>query len=423
METTLSQSQKKYQAIFENASVGIIVIDKHKKIVLVNDFLYRLFKYNSKEEIINQDFNILISKRYYDDNVRKLLQEAFERGADKEIQVGTEIYGVRKDGAEIPVEVSLTSYKEGGEKFYLAFLIDITLRMEIRSTLREQRADLQRINKDMERLNADLEMMVEARTSKLRETMEELELSRNELTEALNKEKELGNMKNSFVSLASHEFKTPLSTILSSASLLSKYTTTEDQSKRDRHIQRIQSAVTNMNNILNEFLSLRRLEHGKMSANIASWNIPDIVKIQAQEMTGILKQGQKIVRTHRGDSHYEIDESLFKNVIINLLSNAIKFSGKNSTIYIDTQIENRIFTFQIKDEGVGIPPSDMKYIGQLFFRAGNATNINGTGLGLHIVAQYIEIMNGVMDIQSEPNKGTTITITFRNGEDFIYRGQ
>lgn len=405
----------RYKAIFENASVGILVINSENRIIFVNDFLIHLFRYSNEKELIQQNFNLLISSRYIENHIRKLLKEAYHKDYKNEIKVGTEIYGVTKDGVEIPVEISLSSYEENGETFYLAFLIDISLRMEIRGKLREQKSELQSINNEMELLNADLENIVATRTAKLRETMKELEKSKNELAEALNQEKDLGNLKNSFVSLASHEFKTPLSTILSSASLLLKYTTTEEQPKREKHIQRIQSAVTNMNNILNEFLSLRRIEHGKISTHIESWNVQDIIKIQSQEMSGILKQGQRVVCNHEGETNYEIDDALFKNVIINLLSNAIKFSGNNSTIHINSKIENNIFTFQIKDEGVGIPPSDMKYIGQLFFRAGNVTNVNGTGLGLHIVAQYIEIMNGTMKIESKPNKGTTITIIFKHG--------
>lgn len=406
-------NQQRFQAIIEHASVGILVIDRNNRIVFANDFTIRLFQYDCIEDLVGKEFTVLVSKRYYDEHIQRLLKETYKKNAESELKVGTEIYGIRKDRTDIPVEISLSSYEENGERLFIAFLIDISIRMDIRSKLREQREELQSINKDLETLNSDLEKMVEIRTSKLKETLKELEQSRNELSEAFNKEKDLSNMKSSFVSLASHEFKTPLSTILSSSSLLQKYTTTEDQDKRDKHIQRIQSAVTNMNNILNEFLSLRRIESGKIETHVQSWNIPDIIKIQAQEMSGILKQGQKVVQTHLGKEHFEIDDALFRNVVINLLSNAIKFSGKNSNISIQTQIEKDTFTFKIKDEGVGIPPSDLKYIGQLFFRAGNVTNINGTGLGLHIVAQYIQILNGMMTIESEPNKGTIITIVFK----------
>jgi signal transduction histidine kinase len=326
--------------------------------------------------------------------------------------MGRDLFGITKNGRELPLEISLSSYSNDDGVFSIAFISDITSRIEAQNKLREQRLELASMNKKMEALNEELEKKVEARTSKLQETMQKLEASKDELSKALSKEKDLGDLKSAFVSMASHEFRTPLSTILSSASLLAKYKLTEDQEKRDRHIQRIKSSVINLNNILNEFLSLGKIEDGKITAHESVFDIKELVSLQINEMTEILKPGQKVTYSHTGNNEVRLDEVLFKNILINLLSNAIKFSAENKPVLITTNVRDRELIFSIKDEGMGISKKDQAHLCEIFFRAGNAINIPGTGLGLHIVARYVEMMNGTIEIKSELDKGTEIILIF-----------
>ena len=147
--------------------------------------------------------------------------------------VGDEIYTPKKkNGEKFPVEVSLSYYYQGEECFVIAFIVDITHRKEIEESMRLQQRELERVTNEIRSLNADLEMKVEERTLILKEALQKLEESQRELSEALDKERELNEIKGRFVSMASHEFRTPLSTVLSSASLLAKYTKTEDQEKK-----------------------------------------------------------------------------------------------------------------------------------------------------------------------------------------------
>ena len=172
-----------------------------------------------------------------------------------------------------------------------------------------------------------MEKKVAERTFDLQKTLEKLEASKDELGKALSKEKDLGDLKSGFVSMASHEFRTPLSTILSSASLLAKYKLTEEQEKRDKHVLRIKSSVINLNNILNEFLSIGKIEEGKIIAHDAFFDIKEFITSQFTEMSEIFKEGQKIDYLHEGETIVRLDDNLFKNILINLLSNAAKFSG------------------------------------------------------------------------------------------------
>ena len=212
--------------------------------------------------------------------------------------------------------------------------------------------------------------------------------------------------------MASHEFRTPLSTILSSASLLSKYSLTEEQDKRDKHIQRIKSTVTNLTNILNEFLSIGKIEDVKIIANNVPFNLKELIYGLCNEMNGILKSKQKLLYTHKGDANVFLDPSLLKNVLINLLSNAIKFSAENSNIRITSELKNNKINICVKDEGIGMSGDDKKHLFERFYRGTNATNIQGTGLGLHIVGKYIELMDGSITIKSKLEEGTEIIVTF-----------
>jgi PAS domain S-box-containing protein len=411
MDKLLIREQEKFKAVFQNASLGILVVDQTGAITLANNFLITLFGYSNENELIGKKLEILIPQRYHHQHVAD--RERFtEHPTTRPMGMGRDLFGISKSGRELPLEISLSSYSNDEGVFSIAFISDITSRIEAQNKLKEQRLELAAMNKKMEALNEELEKKVEARTAKLQETMQKLEASKDELSKALSKERDLGDMKSAFVSMASHEFRTPLSTILSSASLLAKYKLTEDQEKRDRHIQRIKSSVINLNNILNEFLSLGKIEDGKITAHESVFDIKEFVSLQINEMNEILKPGQKVTYSHTGNNEVTLDEVLFKNILINLLSNAIKFSAENKPVFITTNVSDRKLTFSIKDKGMGISKKDQAHLCEIFFRAGNAVNIPGTGLGLHIVAKYVEMMNGTIEIKSELDKGTEIILIF-----------
>lgn len=272
---------------------------------------------------------------------------------------------------------------------------------------------------EIQKLNTELEQRVEERTQELAMAIQNLEKAnktlkkaQQEIYKALQKEKELHELKSSFVTIASHEFRTPLSTVLSSASLITKYKSAEDDEKRLKHVGRIKSAVHNLTNILNDFLSISRMEEGKIHNVPSSFDLQSFTLEVVDEMQGFLQEGQRIDYQHEGtQTTVYLDKQLLRNVIINLLSNGSKYSGENKTIWFTTGISGKTLSLVVRDEGIGIPDEDKTHLFTPFFRAQNVTNIQGTGLGLNIVKKYVEIMGGELTYESQLGSGTTFTIT------------
>jgi PAS domain S-box-containing protein len=232
-----------------------------------------------------------------------------------------------------------------------------------------------------------------------------------DIKNALEKEKELNAMKSNFVSMASHEFRTPLSTILSSVSLLEHYRTTETQDKRDKHIQRIKSSVNEMVGILEEFLSLEKIEEGKVKVKKEVFNLKQLAQQAEAKFNTALKQGQVIEHTHTGKEEVNLDEGFINHILNNLLSNAVKYSPEATRVIFETCVEETAVVLKVKDQGIGISPEDQKHLFERFFRASNTGNIKGTGLGLHIVKRYIDLMNGTIELKSEIGYGSTFIVT------------
>ncbi len=416
----LRREKLRFEALFDFATMAIMVANGKGQIVMANRFARTLFGYG--DEILELMVEDLIPARFKERHIQ-YREKYNHKPVNRAMGQNMDLNAVRKDGEEFPVEVSLGHYTFGDEKFIIAYIIDISRRKEIEEMLLEQKADLQKSNQEIEKLNDELEQKVIDRTHELKATLKALEDSKTELEAALNKEKELSDLKTRFVSMASHEFRTPLSTILSSASLVAKYKQAEEQDKRDKHIQRIRSAVNNLTDILNEFLSIGRIEEGRVQTNFSSFNIREQIQLVCNEMKTIMKPGQRFNIVHKGTERVYLDLSLLRNVMINLISNAIKFSFDNSVIDIWSEVNENTILITVKDYGLGIPDEDRKHLFERFFRAQNVTNIQGTGLGLHIVSKYVELMNGQIEVDSELEKGTQFNIQFNYEQDPVDRRQ
>jgi PAS domain S-box-containing protein len=396
-------------SLFENATEGFVVTDSKGTIILVNPSACTMFEYDA-QELIGKKIEILIPSQYKKSHVG--LRENFYKDPQNRVMGhNRDLHGEKKGGRTFPVEVSLSTYRRDGERYAIAFIIDITRRKEIELSMVQQQQQLETITNDMRKLNAELEAKVEERTVILKEALQRLEESQVELNEALDKERQLNEIKGRFVSMASHEFRTPLSTILSSASLLSKYTTTEEQEKRNRHICRIKDSVKLLNDLLEDFLSLGKLDEGKIGAVFTSFDLPETIAETAEDIQGILKEGQTIDHRHEGESMIVADRKMIKNIMINLISNAVKFSEPNAIIRITSSVGEGMANICVEDHGIGISEEDQEHLFSSFFRGKNATNIQGTGLGLHIVKRYLDLMGGSVALKSKLEEGTTVSLT------------
>jgi signal transduction histidine kinase len=293
----------------------------------------------------------------------------------------------------------LSPYSTSNGKFIIAFIIDISVRK-----IAEDKA---------KNYSNELENQVKKRTMILEEAINELEKTKIELHNALEKERVLNEMKSRFVSMASHEFRTPLATILSSLSLVKKYGELKEDEKQATHINKIKLSINNLTDILNDVLSVSKLDEGKISYSPEEFELEEFVKETVTDLQGLTKSEQKIIYQHKGKSLVWLDKKVLRHVLFNLVSNAIKFSEENKKISVSTSLQNKNLELLVSDEGMGIPKADQEHLFERFFRGRNVTNIQGTGLGLNIVGKYTELMNGTIDFKSVENKGTTFILKFK----------
>jgi two-component system, LuxR family, sensor kinase FixL len=416
-EIALKESEHRMNSIISTAVDGIITISARGLIEMVNPSALKMFRYESVEELLGKNINVLMpepDKSRHDGYI-----ENYQRtGHKKIIGIGREVTGLRKDGTIFPFTLSVSEMNIEGKIVYNGFVHDITERKLAEEQLKKYAAENEKNLEEITKLNLDLEKRVNERTTDLAEVIRKLEITNESLkraqiniSKALQKEKELNELKSRFVTMASHEFRTPLSTILSSASLISKYTITEDQDKRDKHIDRIKSAVSNLTGILNDFLSLSQLEEGKVQIKPVEFNLSVFCEEVIDEMRGLAKKEQRIkYEGHGTKENIFLDKHLMKNILINLISNAIKYSPEGKAIFLKTELSEKELSLQVQDQGIGIPKEEQEHLFSRFFRANNAGNVQGTGLGLNIVRKYVELLNGSITFNSEINKGSVFYV-------------
>ena len=250
-----------------------------------------------------------------------------------------------------------------------------------------------------------------------------------ETYKALQRERELGDLKSRFISMTSHEFRTPLTTIQSSAELLERYRDRLSQEKQLTHLHRIQTAVERMTQMLDDVLIIGKAESGKLEFQPTPIDVVQFCRHLVEDLQLTAKNQHKINFTHQGNctlaaqgtseegsgelSHTLplVDEKLLRHILGNLLSNAIKYSPGNSSVQFNLTCFDDKAIFQIQDQGIGIPPEDLPRLFESFHRARNVGTIQGTGLGLAIVKQCVELHKGEITVASEVGKGTTFTVT------------
>jgi PAS domain S-box-containing protein len=380
--------------LFQTAAEGLVVVDHLGTIMLINPRITDLFGH-AMDDLIGQPIEVLIPTHMREGHVTS--REGYQKApVERPMGIGRELLGQRKDGSLFPVEVSLNHFEFDGKPYVMGLVTDVTQR--------------RRVEKELQRTNAELEERVVARTTDLLN-------AEKDLRKALEAEKELNALKSRFVSMASHEFRTPLSTVMSSVDLIARYTEGSVDAKVHKHVERIRGKVRDMTNMLNEFLSLEKLEQGLVQCHPSEVDVVHLCIELIEELRGLAKPGQEIQYDHTGvDRMVFQDRQMLSVVLSNLLSNAIKYSPAETLIDLRTSINEGLLNVTVKDRGIGIPPEDRAHILERFFRAGNAFTVQGTGLGLNIAARFIDIMGGTIQFESliagEPGdrSGTTFHV-------------
>lgn len=405
-----------FREIFQSSVEGIIIVNEEGNIQLANPISEKMFGYD-EGELTGASIEVLINSPMRSKHVQH--RHMFgQNPTPRRMGAGRDLTALRKDGTEFPVEISLSYMTLGNQMLVTAFIIDITERKKVEEALK-------RSEEQLILYAAELEKKVSARTEDLKNLVGKLERANDDLEKeigerkkaeeeakiALERERELNDLKTKFVSVASHEFRTPLSTVLSSASLIDQYKAKGDFEKIDKHVHRIKSSVNHLTSILNDFLSLGKLEEGKMDTHIEVIDLPLFINEVKEEVSAVLKSGQELLIKHLGERKtIRSDQRVLRNILFNLISNASKYSDPDKGVSLTIIYDKKEVMLEVKDQGIGIPKSEQKYLFDRFFRASNSSNSEGTGLGLHIVKRYVKLLNGTIAFTSEEGKGSTFTI-------------
>ncbi len=415
-EKELQYSQNQFKAIFESAVDAIIIINQQGIIQIANPATAKLFGF-SIDEMEGQNINILMGspdQENHDGYIRRYLETKEAHIIGK----GREVSARHKSGHTFPIMLAVSEIQLEQETFFVGLIHDLSQQKEIEDAIRAMNEELEgRVNQRTEELSKVVNKLLSTNKqlkieiSERKKVEEALIDSQKELRSSLEKEKELSELKSRFVSMASHEFRTPLSTILSSASLIGKYTEGVQQDRRQKHIDRIKSMVNTLTAVLNDFLSLSKLEEGRIQVVPEEFMFNKFCQAVFEEVWPLLKKDQQLNHEALPDEAEVFhDKQLIRNILFNLISNAIKYSPEGSTIHCRTRMAKDMIHIEIEDQGMGIPEADQKHLFTRFFRASNAINIQGTGLGLNIVRSYIDLLKGKISFNSVEGQGTTFYV-------------
>ena len=371
-EDALAQEKKLFATLLENAPVGIISTDEAGKILLVNPAYERICGYSS-EELVGQT----PPYPYWDLADLDTINQEFV---------------LAMSGEKKQIELWFT--RKNGERF-IARLKPITI-FDEQGNMRRHLATMEDITKYKQ--------------------------AEEELRKALETERELNELKSRFIATISHEYRTPLATILSSAELLERYIHQFTEERRLKHYRRIQSEVYTLTQLVSDVLTLSKVEAGKQEFNPSPLNLEQLCRELVEDLQLTLGSEHTLTLICQGDCRLEtpgtgsmtspcMDEKLLRYIINNLLSNAIKYSPKGSTIQFDLICDRTTAILRIQDQGIGIPLEDQQHLFESFYRGSNVGAISGTGLGLAIVKNSVSLHGGKIAVESEVGVGTTFTVT------------
>jgi PAS domain S-box-containing protein len=263
----------------------------------------------------------------------------------------------------------------------------------------------------LRRLNEELEKRITVRTQELAKLNGELEQARQDLLKALEQEKELNRMKTNFISVVSHEFRTPLGVIVSSADILESYFDRLKPEQRAGHLQDIRHSTRQMTGLMEEVLLLGSVESSRMQFKPEVIDLPGFCRRIVDEQLSATNRRCPIFLDVKVEGEAASgDEGMMRHIFGNLLSNGIKYSPVGSQVHFSVKREGVDTIFEVRDHGIGIPEEDRKQLFEPFCRGRNVGEIPGTGLGLVIVKRCVELHGGNISFESDPGRGSTFTV-------------
>lgn len=401
----LSQNQDIFNILFEAFPESVIIIDEKQKIVTANSSAEKIFGYK-KGKLKDQFLNILIPLRYQTTHKNQFVYFT-SRMKSKRNTRGLYLFGLKENNEEFPIEIGINPFTIYEKEYVMVLILDMTIRRETEKKIDSIKVVLEeKVQTGTVELQKTIKKLKKANLNYKKELERRIEVE-NKIKDALKKERELNELKSKFLSLVSHEFKTPLSGILTSTILLEKYQLSNQQEKRDKHLKTITKKVQYLNNILNDFISLERLDSTNEKYKFTVFNLSKVINEVVYNANMLLKSGQHI-NVLQNTSDYVLcqDEKILELALNNIIYNAIKYSPKNTEIDLEISKNKNIIIFKITDKGVGIPENDQKFIFNRYFRAENVLNIQGTGIGLNIVKAHLKNLGGTIDFKSIENKGS-----------------
>lgn len=390
----IEESERKYRGLFEHMNEGLLYSDREGKILVVNPGFCKMLGYEAEELIGHIGYDMICETDTATELRKKV--EYRERGESEVYQTQLK----KKNGEKIWVMISSAPAYTSDGTFYgiMSIITNITA---------EKRAELEAAELK-EAFTRELEEKVIERTRELDEARLELAIS-------LEKEKELGELKSRFVSTASHQFRTPLAVIQNSIAIMAmqKEGMSEEFKSRFENIyDRIRVQINRMTNLMDDILILGKINSGNVNPTMEEVDLVDICGQQIAYYSILEPEKRLELQIHGDVRRIYLDPGMMENVVSNLLSNALKYSADGTLTRLSLAYTNDKVMMEFRDEGIGIPDKDIDHLFDPFFRASNALDLPGTGLGTSIIKEYVTLMGGDIQVRSKVGKGTVFTITF-----------
>jgi PAS domain S-box-containing protein len=362
-EDAIRESEAKFRSLLDAAPIATIISDQSGHINLVNMQAETLFGY-SRSELVGKMVEVLVPD-YARDRHSHNRTTYLATPRVRPMGLDMELFARHKDGGDVPVEIQLSYIETHDGIMVMSFILDITKRKQAEHVLRQ----------------------------------------------ALVKEKELGELKTRFVSMASHEFRTPLATILAVTETLSAYRHKLTEEQIEQRFDKIKDQVGHLKDIMEDVLLLARMQARRVEFKPVKLDLDALTRSVLDEFQNRADVRHQLEYTV-GKGSYEVllDRKLMRQIISNVVSNAIKYSSEDKVVRIHLEHTHSVVILKISDEGIGIPEADLPHLFEPFHRAANVGAISGTGLGLVITKEAVELHGGTITVESQQGAGTTFII-------------